>query len=355
MWSMWSVMAIAAFAGRALAGPRAGAAPQRALRGDVLVWDDAKLLVDPTDPASAIQVAMLRAPRARSVDAVFEMRVVRTRGALVEVTPVLGDGCMGAALVTSVDAPHLFVSRADLAPVLATAFVAHFPDGSGIELEPGTPVVPTRPGRALVRVEQHELELAIPASSIGHAYHAAGEYAPDLAAPGDTVYTLHGGTAISVAGATWPVAGDHETLHATTQGDHLVLQLDDHCVRLHARVAADQVHVRTAPDPKGGGSLADLLSGADLPDGDYLPAGTPLSTSRGRRVATASGEVSASRAGAVACEAARFAITPPPPAEAHAATVRLCAPVRFVKTRTPDRRRPGKDLEEQLMQQRGGR
>lgn len=343
---------LVAVAGSALGDPPR-AAPHDVVRGDVLVWDDAKLLVDPGDPASAIQLATLGAPRTASVGAVFEMRVVATRGGLVEVVPAMGDECTRAGLQTSVEVPHLFVARADLAPVLATAFAAHFPDGSGVDLVPGTPVIPVGAGKALVRIEEHDLQLAIPASSIRYAYKPAGQYEPDAPVAHSRVYSLRAGTALSVAGVTWPAAADHDTVHAAKDVDHVLLQLDERCARVFARVDTARVRVWTVPEPKGDNAraFADLLTGDSPPEGDYVPAGTPLSTVRGHRVATASGYDNVTRAGKLACEDARFAITPPP-AGAHPATVRLCAPARLVKTRVPDPRRPGRDLEQQIMQER---
>src|SRR5262249_4246355 len=118
------------------------------LKGNVLVWHDAALYTAPSDNASTARVAVLGGARRDRVGHAMPMHVVATHGSFVEVEILDDPGCTWTRLATTDDIAklHLFVKRADLAPVLVKPFDKTFADGTRIALRPGVPVVPTTAG-----------------------------------------------------------------------------------------------------------------------------------------------------------------------------------------------------------------
>src|SRR5262245_60763165 len=147
-------------------------AETESLRGNVLVWHDAALYTAPADSASTVHVATLAG---RKAGYVVPMHVVAARGAFTEVEFADDEGCTWSRLATSDDIAklHLFVKRADLAPVLVKPFEKTFPDGTRIALRPGTPLAAAASGSYAVSLLGHELEAEVPAASVAHSYAPA--------------------------------------------------------------------------------------------------------------------------------------------------------------------------------------
>lgn len=78
------------------------------LSGIVLVWQDARLYVDPSTRGSSAQASDFgKTSRRNNPGAVFPMRVVGTQGDLVEVTPALDAQCTWGRLDPKGDAGSL--------------------------------------------------------------------------------------------------------------------------------------------------------------------------------------------------------------------------------------------------------
>src|SRR5262245_42242944 len=71
----------------------AGAPEAEALRGAVLVWQDAALFAEPSDTAASVRAGALDASRKERVGHVVPMRVLGARGAFVEVEPADEPDC----------------------------------------------------------------------------------------------------------------------------------------------------------------------------------------------------------------------------------------------------------------------
>jgi hypothetical protein len=99
-------LALAVIVATGTARPRLAAADD--LRGDVKIWRDAELRVEPDAPA--FHVATIDGKRADHPDATVAVHVIATRGKLVEVEPACGSLLRGRGLAHL----HLFVARADI-------------------------------------------------------------------------------------------------------------------------------------------------------------------------------------------------------------------------------------------------
>jgi hypothetical protein len=78
------------------------------LRGDVKVWRDAELRIEPDGPG--FHVAMLDGTRADHPEATFAVHVIAMHGKLVEVEPACGSTLRGRGLAHL----RLFVARTDI-------------------------------------------------------------------------------------------------------------------------------------------------------------------------------------------------------------------------------------------------
>jgi hypothetical protein len=276
MRSLAAVLVLVLLSTPALADTIAGPAETEPLRGNVLVWHDATIYTAPVDGAPALHVATLAA---RTAGRVVPMHVVATRGAaFVEVEFADDAGCTWSRLATSDDIAklHLFVKRADLAPVLVKPFEKVFADGTRIALKPGVSVVGNQ-----VSLLGHELEAEVPAASVGHSY-----------TPGAT-----GGLSVSdqefvIAAGTKALLGDKpaslDGVHAyavTKKGDTALVTFEDRCMSITVAAPAAAVRATEADRPD-----IDAITGygtLGMRDGDYFPKLTPLASSSGRQIAYA--------------------------------------------------------------------
>jgi hypothetical protein len=179
-----------AFAGEKL-DPTA-ADDKLALKGNVLVWHDATLLAEPSETARTLQLATFDVPRKDRVGHAVVMKVIAGKGPFIEVELAGDEGCTWSRVVVPDDLARvrMFVRRADLAPVIVKPFAKTFPDGTAITLGVGTPVVATDAGTFVVSLHGDEVEVDVPAASVGHAYVLPKSSGVGLATSAKTLATL---------------------------------------------------------------------------------------------------------------------------------------------------------------------
>ena len=139
------------FSSSAFAGSKldpVGAAEEKPLKGNVLVWHDATLLSEPSETARTLQLATFDVPRKDRVGHVVAMKVVAGKGAFVEVELAGDEDCTWSRVVVPDDLARvrMFVRRTDIAPALVKPFTKTFADGTQITLAVGT-----RKGEGLMR------------------------------------------------------------------------------------------------------------------------------------------------------------------------------------------------------------
>jgi hypothetical protein len=253
------------------------------LRGNVLVWHDAMLYSEPSDTARTLQLATFDGARKDHAGHVVALKVVAGKGAFVEVELTGQRDCTWSRMVVPDDLARvrMFVRRADLAPVLVKPFSKSFADGTSISLSVGTPLVATDAGTYVVSLRGDEVEVDVPAASVGFAYAAA-----------KTRTTIIAGQTLAIAPATRATLGDR-TLALTAsegapverRGDSTLVALDGGCVAAHVIVASKALKDadESSGDLSASDDTADVMS---LRDELFLPRLTVLSIGT-RRVAIA--------------------------------------------------------------------
>src|SRR5262249_4648096 len=115
-----------------------GASDTEPLKGNVLVWSDATLYTEPSDTATAVHAAALEKARKDSAGEVVAMHVVSIQKGFIEVEPAAELDCTWSRLQTTDDVAklHVFVKRADLAPVVTAPVEKSFDNGSRFALRP---------------------------------------------------------------------------------------------------------------------------------------------------------------------------------------------------------------------------
>ena len=317
-----------------------GAGDAEALRGNVLVWHDAAFYVEPSDAAATVHVATLTA-RKDLAGHVVPMHVLGTRGAFVEVEPAEAD-CTWSRFTTSDDLAklHLFVKRADLAPVVTKPFDKTFADGTHVALRPGVAVVPEEDGVYAVSLGGDSLDVEIPPASIGHAY-----------TPERTKPVVVNAQDYAVAPATKATLGDRTvaiTRHASAvdkRGATTLYTIDSRCAAV--TVAVPSGAVSAVDDGDDNSELSEGRMGLiDIHGTDYLPIATTLSTLTGTPIATAAKKIylPGTGMGKQACFDRRMWLDTPstlaPDREGIDDKVRFCAPsskVAHDKVRTSAR------------------
>jgi len=303
-----------------------GASETESLKGNVLVWHDAALLVAPADTAQSIHLAVLESRRDH-LGHVLPMRVVSVKGAFVEVEPVETE-CTWSRLVVPDDLSKLklWVRRADLAPVLAKPFAKQLPDGTGVTLRPGVPVLPTTDGAAAVALGGDELVAEIPAASIAYSYVpdksravnvSAHEYSIDAKTPG-----MLGDQAVAI---------HRRATGVERRGEAAIIAFDDRCSLVTLAIAGKAVREVEDDDTSTGPGAASCGGNLDLRGDDYLPKQTALMAG-GRQVATAAKSIYppiGSTPGKNVCVSRRLrletSILPPNTTDVDD-SLRLCAP-----------------------------
>jgi hypothetical protein len=279
----WTAMLVVLGTGTAVAQP---------LEREVLVWQDARLLVGPNDKAEVVALAALAKPRARSVGMVVQMHVVAESGDFVEVTPASSTCDLWGSLVVDrrLDRLRLFVRRADLAPVVSRRWSQTFDDGTSLALVPGEPIGEREANGRTVALSLDggsapvELTVNIPDDSVGRSFTPTADARPD--SYDEPVRWTVATRTITLAGRA--LAFDHALpllTKVTYRGDRALLPYDLGCEELVASVPRSQIRAYK-PDAPGG--LMGSLHGdhRDLSHASaVLPAGTPLATPAGHTVA----------------------------------------------------------------------
>ena len=266
-------------------GEPVGASETEALRGNVLVWQDATFYVEASDDAATLHVASLAGARKDSPGAVVTMHVVGTTHDFVEVEASAKGDCAGGKLETSDDVAnlHLFVKRTALAPVLVEPYARTFDNGTKIALRPGIALLPgATEGKFLAAVTGGTVTIELAATAVGHAY------APDKAKAAITVsdheYEIAPKTALVLGDAQVALTGQR-AIASEPHGTSTLLSFRSRCASLDLLAPAKAVHAFDDDESSiamggNGGVLA-------LRDHDYIPAGTPLATASGHPIATA--------------------------------------------------------------------
>jgi hypothetical protein len=219
----------------------------------------------------------------------------------------------------------LWVRRADLAPVLAKPFAKAFPDGTGVTLRPGVPVLPTTDGTAAVALGGDELVTDIPAASIAYSYIpdrsravnvSPHEYVIDAKTPGmlgDQAIVIH-----------------RRATGVERRGDAAIIAFDDRCSAVQLAIASKAIR-EVEDDDTGVGPSCTTGGNLDLRGDEYLPKLTWLS-SGGRPVAMAAKSIYLPLGGTLGksvCVTRRLrletTILPPNTTDVDDA-LRLCAP-----------------------------
>jgi hypothetical protein len=253
------------------------------------------------------------------------MRVVAAvpGGDFVQVAALDEPGCTRSTFAMSSELAKLtlFVRRGDLAPVVAKRFEVTYPDGTLLELRPGTPVA----GGA-VSLRGDRVAIDIPADSIGLSYVAPAR------AKAITI-DLRGGLAI--ARGTKARLGDQvialgawEASAVSRQGATATVALADRCATAHVIVPSSALQDSDEDSFSLGGSSVGGSS-LSLRDTHFIAAGTALSAG-GRVVAYAATPIylPAAPTGKQACFERKLAIDGA--SDPIDAKLRLCVPAASV-------------------------
>jgi hypothetical protein len=322
------------FSSSAFAGSKldpVGAAEEKPLKGNVLVWHDATLLSEPSETARTLQLATFDVARKDRVGHVVAMKVVAGKGAFIEVELAGDEDCAWSRVVVPDDLARvrMFVRRADIAPALVKPFTKTFADGTQITLGVGTPVVATDASTYVVSLRGDEVEVEIPAASVGHAY-----------VPPKSSSAINGmGQTITIAAAT-KATFDARPLALTAawkgapiekRGNDAIVAIEDRCITAHVVVPAKsvvEIDESTIDVDTDEGSHSSMLN---LRDDVLLPKLTPLSIGE-RQVAVAAKHIylHAAPTGKHACIYRAIKIESALEVKRTDAKLRLCAPAANV-------------------------
>lgn len=302
------------------------------LSGNVLVWVDAPMYLDPDVTGPHIRLAKLDHGREQDVGHVVAMRVVSTTGDFVEVEPT-GVECAWWRVVKpdSLASLHLFVHKNHLAPVLTKPFSATFKNGSSVALQPGVAVVANK-----VAFHSSIAPLTIPATSIGLSYQPRSIAA--IVKPTKRTALLDENTDVMLGEHAFSL-GPWVASTATKRGDRMLFPIATRCMTATVSAPSDRVHFNVSLgagiEPGAAAPLPLKLSG----DRYYLKARTKLTSETGDRVvATLATDTDVTKpAGAKACGEfviSREEVVVEAPHILDAArpvrTLRLCAPATAV-------------------------
>jgi hypothetical protein len=247
------------------------------LRGNVLVWHDAKFFGEPSDTAQSIQLATFDGARKDHVGDVVALKVIGGKGPFVEVELTGQRDCNWSHVVVPDDLARvrMFVRRADLAPVVVKPVTKSFTDGTSISLAVGTPVLATDAGTYVISVHGDELEVDVPAASVGFAYTTAKSRT-----------TIIAGQTLAITPATQAKLGERtialtaaEGAPVERRGDSTLVALDGSCVVAHVLVATKALK----DSDESTGNLSASSENSDvvsLRDECFLPKLTALSSGK---------------------------------------------------------------------------
>jgi hypothetical protein len=191
---------------------------------------------------------------------------------------------------------HFFVSRDDLAPVLAKPFEAKFANGTSVSLQPGVPVLAGKT-TATVQIGLDAVPLFIPSDSLGHSYAPHQTHAPVL---------LMSKTAVVLGDTKWQMTtgcDDDSCPEPVVRKDKDATMVDVVLACAKLTVAVPKYRAPVHPKAQPGGAFASLTGTGDISSGfddtniyggllgnegggnkSYLPFGTQVTTTSGRSV-----------------------------------------------------------------------
>jgi hypothetical protein len=303
-----------------------------AIKGDVLVWDDATLYVEPADDAPSMQLVTFdRAATVKLVGHVVPMRVVGHHGDFLEVEAIADGQCVGSTLeADGVTHLRVFVKEDALAPVLTKPWRKTFDDDSRVVLGAGEPVVALA-GGVVFRVDDVGLHADVPAASVGRAYAAI---TPAPLVPDHPRFQLRAGANAMIAGQTYTAPGEPFRAHAA----HAIEHPHKDASRFAIRTRCGELDV-IAPDD----AVEPYKERTDHPYRPLHQAAfeipTQLSTRAGRRAGVASKDIVVDQpasGAAIACFEAAVQIETPPDLPTdydlqHDAKIELCAPASALR------------------------
>jgi len=324
----WSICIVAALSVPARAEVTA---KEPALTGNVLVWADAQLYLDPSTSGPYVKVGVLDLGRDKDVGYVVPMKVVstvsNTSGDFIEVESTADTECAWWRLAKpeGLDTVRLFVKREDLAPVLTKDFKAKHKDGTSISLQAGVAVLGDKVGfnRGVVPV-------TIPAASIGIAY------TPHKIAPVPKPvkkFLLDEATDVKVLGVDFKL-GPWVAAAATVKGKRSMVSIAARCMSAVISAPKERVHKGVAINQElaAGAAAASRAVVGNTSERYILPAGTKLTSEKGSHVVATletDREINKPKAGARACS--EFVITKDDPYVDSHHTVDASQPVRTLK------------------------
>lgn len=320
----------------ALAGSKldpVGALEAQPLKGNVLVWHDATLLAEPSETARTLQLATFDVARKDRVGHVVAMKVIAGKGAFVEVElAAVEEECTWSRIVLPDDLARvrMFVRRADIAPVLVKPFAKAFPDGTSIALAVGTPVVATDAGTYIVSLRGDELEIEIPAASVGHAYVPPKTSSASINGMGQTI-ALAPSTRATLGSRSLALSAAWKGAPVEKRGAEAVVAIEDRCIVAKMIVpakAVSEVDESAIEVSKNDESHSSMLN---LRDDTLIPKLTPLSIGE-RQVAVAAKHIylHAEPTGKHACIHRAIKIESALAIERTDAKLRVCAPAANV-------------------------
>lgn len=215
-------------------------------RSYTLVWDDARLRVNPRDASTAEQVRALPEGRTDPGAQASPYRVVaHWDAALVELETTPGDRaphCHAGAPPSREHPFQLFAPRGDLLPLTAEVVREDFSDGTGFTLAAGLALTPDEVGRYRPALPGVALTLALPEGAVDRRYRPSGHLPIDPAPQ----WWLHP-NADGVLG--WldgqPVYGEAQPVAGRRGVDEVEVTLRWPCAEL--RLLTDEVQLRPGP------------------------------------------------------------------------------------------------------------
>jgi hypothetical protein len=244
--------------------------------GNVLVWADAPLYSDPNDSGPGVRVATLDLGRDKDVGYVYPMKVIGGTGEFLEVEPTADVECAWWRVVKpdGLDTVHLYVKRADLAPVLVKPFKASHKDGTSISVQAGVPVLAGK-----IAFNRGVVPVAIPEASLGLAY--APHKIAAVAKPGKTKFLLDEATEVTLGDASFSL-GPWVAAAAKPKKQRMHVSIAARCMTAVVSAPKDRVHagvsINQAVDAKAAPPRPVTSSTY------YLPAGTKMMSERGDHV-----------------------------------------------------------------------
>lgn len=275
----------------------------------VLVWADASFLLAPDNKAAKLKLGSFPDGRAHRLGEVIPMKVLGLSGELVQVAPlsevVRPDGsrrrqthCGWLYLREHfVEFTSLFVHQRDLAPVVTSKIEHVHADGTGLALEPGTPV--NTAGERWTALASF-LEVPLPEGApVGWSYASPPARFDDRAGSDTFAITslekLEVGGVVSSARYRPPLRPVAYDLAERSDGTNLV-SFEWHCGHVRVSAPAGELVALGHRSPK---LAADFSGGVGLGMGSLgtfgtnpiiIPAGTALRTA-GRVVGRAASNI----------------------------------------------------------------